>query len=41
MYSGMGNGFWGIDKGYLDFVYINLFSKDYVLVIFIYSNVVF
>lgn len=40
MYYGYGKGDYGFDKGYFNLVYINLFDKKYVLVMFIYSNVV-
>ena len=40
MYSGMGKGLQGFDKGHLDPAHINSFNKDHVLATFTYSNAV-
>ena len=40
MYNGTGKGPQGIDKGHLDPVHINSFSKDHMLATFTYSNAV-
>ena len=40
MYSGLGTGPRGFDKGHLDPAHINSFNKDHVLATFTYSNAV-
>lgn len=40
MYSGLGTGRKGFDKGHLDPAHINSFDKDHVLATFTYSNAV-
>jgi len=40
MYSGLGTGPQGFDKGHLDPAHINSFNKDHVLATFTYSNAV-
>lgn len=40
MYSGLGTGPRGFDKGHLDAAHINSFDKDHVLATFTYSNAV-